>query len=203
MGIKSFFRNLGRGIKRGWNSFTTGAGNIMGNAGTYLQQKVIPAIAKGASSISGLIGKATPLIEGVGGPEAGALAGEAGQVAGKVGDVVGKFADYIGSNAKAGRMATPDEVNAFRASIPQGKTFFGIKPLPPAPAPAQVSAPAPSLISKFNTPKGLISPAPLGSNPNTYTPKPMNSGIEAPPAVPAPSIIKIGNGTGGTTPLLG
>jgi hypothetical protein len=55
-------------------------------------------------------------------------------------------------------------------------------------------------------PKGLISPAPLrpliGSNPNTYTPKPMNSGIEAPPAVQAPSIIKIGNGTGGITPLL-
>tara|TARA_R110002126_G_scaffold62169_1_gene160266 strand:+ start:1345 stop:1956 length:612 start_codon:yes stop_codon:yes gene_type:complete len=203
MGIKSFFRNLGRGIKRGWNSFTTGAANVLGNAGTWLQQKAIPSIAKGATAISGLIGKATPLLEAAG-PEAAAAGAEAAQISGKVGDVVGKFADYIGSNAKAGRVANAQEIAQFQQS-PFGQAIRRSQGLPPVSAsvPVSVPKPAPSLLSQMNMPKGLISPAPLGSNPNTYTPKPMNSGIEAPPAVQAPSIIKIGAGNGGTTPLLG
>jgi len=241
MGIKTWFRDLGRGIKRGFDSFVSGAGNIIGKGATFLQQKAIPGIASGASAISGLLNKATPLIEGVGGAEAGAIAGEAGQVAGKVGDVVGKFADYIGSNAKAGRVANAQEIAQF-AQSPFGMAIRKSQGLPPLdlagataiasgnkPMTAPAPAPAPKLavmgaptppkyamglappldLSKFmkvKTPASASIPfvkPMLGSNPNTYSPASMNSGIEAPPAVQAPSIIKVSGGSNGTTPLLG
>jgi hypothetical protein len=206
MGIKTFFRNLGRGIKRGFNTFVQKAGTFLGGAGTFLQQKAIPAIASGANQVAGLIGKASPLID-MAGPEASATAGEVADVAKQVGSGVGKFADFIGSNAPKGRVATPDEINKFRASIPQGKTFFGIKPLPPPTMPTAPTAPlvppAKPMPDFFkDMAKGLISPAPapklavmgafkplIGSNPNTYTPK-MSSGIEAPPLPSQPNIIK-------------
>lgn len=182
MTIKSFFRNLGRNIKRGFNSFVSGAGNAMGKGATFLQQKAIPAIASGANKVVGLIDKASPLLD-VAGPEASATAGEVADVAKQVGAGVGKFAKFIGSDAPKGRMATPDEVNQFRSQIPQGKSFFGIKPLPPKmPMP---SAPAPALAVMPAKPNPLkvagIVRAPIGSNPASYSPV-RPSGIEAPPA---------------------
>jgi hypothetical protein len=208
MGIKSFFRNLGRSIKRGFNNFVAGAGDVVGKAGTFIQQKAVPAIASGATKAAGLLDKLAPAADAAG---VGGEAAEASQVLGKVGDVAGKFGDFIGSNAKAGRVATPDEINKFRASIPLGKTFFGIKPLPPpapAPAPAASSfaklsaAFKPGLISPAPAPMfkpGLLSPAPapmfkpIGSNPASYTPKP-SSGIEAPPPASEPKIAVIPGG---------
>jgi len=192
MGIKTFFRNLGRGIKRGFNTFVSKAGTFLGGAGTFLQQKAIPAIASGANQVAGLIGKASPLID-MAGPEASATAGEVADVAKQVGSGVGKFADFIGSNAPKGRVATPDEINKFRASIPQGKTFFGIKPLPPATMPTASTAPlVPAVIPAKPNPlkvAGMAIKPLIGSNPNTYTPK-MSSGIEAPPLPSQPNIIK-------------
>jgi hypothetical protein len=188
MTIKSFFRDLGRKIKRGFNTFVSGAGDLMGKGGTFLQQKAIPAIASGANKVAGLIDKASPLLD-VAGPEATATAGEVADVAKQVGAGVGKFADFIGSNAKQGRVATPDEINKFRSQIPQGKTFFGIKPLPPP-----MPMPTAPKLAVMPMPKGLISPAPpnplrvagaikapIGSNPASYSPM-RPSGIEAPPA---------------------
>jgi hypothetical protein len=214
MGIKSFFQNIGRGIKRGFNNFVQKAGNFIGGAGTFIQRKAIPAIASGANSVAGLIGKAAPLLDAAG-PEAAAAGAEVADVASQVGSGVGKFAKFIGSDLPTkGRMATPDEINKFRASIPQGKTFFGIKPLPPPPMPTAPSAPLvpPAKPSTFVMPpmaKGLISPAPapnplklagmaikplIGSNPNTYTPK-MSSGIEA-SSSDQPSVKMMGGGSG-------
>jgi hypothetical protein len=181
MTIKSFFQGIGRGISRGFKKFVSGAGNLIGGAGTFLQQKAIPALAKGASSVAGLVGKAQPLLE-MAGPEASATAGEVADVAGQVGAGLGKFADFIGSNAPKGRMATADEINKFRSQIPQGKSFFGIKPLPP-PMPMP-TAPKPAVMPDKPNPlriSGLIARAPIGSNPASYSPvKP--SGIEAQPA---------------------
>jgi len=180
MGIKSFFQGIGRGISRGFKKFVSSAGNLIGGAGTFLQQKAIPAIASGANSVAGLISKASPLID-MAGPEASATAGEVADVAKQVGAGVGKFADFIGSNAPKGRVATPDEINRFRASIPQGKTFFGIKPLPP-PMPM---ATAPKLAVMPDKPNPLkvagAVRAPIGSNPASYSPV-RPSGIEAQPA---------------------
>ena len=181
MGIKSFFRNLGRSIKRGFNNFVAGAGDVVGKAGTFIQQKAVPAIASGATKAAGLLDKLAPAADAAG---VGAEAAEASEVLGKAGNVVGKFGDFIGSNAKAGRVATPDEINKFRASIPQGKTFFGIKPLPPPAA-----APAASPFAKLG---GAVKPL-IGSNPASYSPKP-SSGIEAPPPASQPKIAVIPGG---------
>jgi len=202
MGIKDFFKNLGRSIKKGFNNFVAGAGDIVGKAGTFIQQKAVPAIASGATKAAGLLDKAAPAADAAG---VGGEAAEASQVLGKVGDVVGKFGDFIGSNAKAGRVATPDEINKFRASIPQGKTFFGIKPLPP-PAAAPAAAPAQSSFAKLSAAMkpGLISPAPMikpliGSNPASYSP---SSGIEAPPPASQPKITVVSGGTAGVKSML-
>jgi hypothetical protein len=179
MTIKSFFQNLGRKIKRGFNTFVSGAGDLMGKGGTFLQQKAIPALAKGASAVPALIGKAQPLLD-VAGPEASATAGEVADVAGQVGAGLGKFADFIGSNAPKGRMATAEETRQFRSQIPQGKSFFGIKPLPP-PMPVP-TAPKPAVMPDKPNPlrvAGAIR-APIGSNPASYSPV-RPSGIEAPP----------------------
>jgi hypothetical protein len=198
MGIKSFFQNLGRGIKRGFNSFVNTAGNVMGNAGVFLQRKALPAIANISNQVAGGIGKAMPVIAGVA-PELAGTAEEAQNVLSKVGSGVGQFAKFIGSDAPRGRMATPEEQAQFRSQIPQGKSFFGIKPLPsPMPAPA----PKPSMLANMPMPKGLISPAPsailarapLGSDPNTYSPVKVPSGIEAPASAPTANILKAGAG---------
>lgn len=193
MGIKSFFQKLGRGIKKGFNSFVASAGNVLGKAGTFLQQKAIPAVASGANQVAGLIGKATPLLE-VAGPEASATAGEVADVASQVGAGVGKFAKFIGSDAPKGRMATAEEQAQF-AQSPLGMAFRRSQPKAPAPMPA----PAPALAvmpAKPNPLKiaGALKPL-IGSNPNTYTPK-ASSGIEAPPSASQPSIIKAGGGSG-------
>jgi len=189
MGIKTWFRDLGRGIKRGFNKFVAGAGDALGGAATFLQRKAIPAIAGGAAKAAGLLGKAAPLLDAAG-PEAAAAGAEAAQVAGKVGDVVGKFAKFIGSDAPPGRMATAAEVQQLRSQIPQGKSFFGIKPLPPAPAAAPAAAP-------FAKAAIAIKPM-IGSNPASYSP----SGIEAAPAN-KPSLAVMPGGVGGIKPMLG
>lgn len=175
MGIKSFFRNLGRSIKRGFNTFVSGAGDIMGKGATFLQQKAIPAIASGANKVAGLIDKASPLLD-VAGPEASATAGEVADVAKQVGAGVGKFADFIGSNAKKGRVATPEEQAQF-AQSPLGMAFKRSQTKAP---PAMPVAPAPAVMSAKPNPLKTagIAKAPMGSNPATYTP----SGIEAQPA---------------------
>jgi len=185
MGIKSFFQNLGRGIKRGFNSFVNTAGNVMGNAGVFLQRKALPAIANISNQVAGGIGKAMPVIAGVA-PELAGTAEEAQNVLSKVGSGVGQFAKFIGSDAPQGRMATPDEINKFRSQIPQGKSFFGIKPLPPPmPAPAPASNPM-SL--------AVLARAPIGSNPNSYSPVKVPSGIEAPASAPTANILKASAG---------
>lgn len=182
MGIKSFFQNIGRGIKKGFNSFVNTIGGGIGQAGEYLQRKAIPAIANISNQVAGGIGKAMPVIAGVA-PELAGPAEEAQNVLSKVGSGVGQFAKFIGSDAPQGRMATPDEINKFRSQIPQGKSFFGIKPLPP-PMPAPASNPM-SL--------AVLARAPIGSNPNTYTPK-VSSGIEAPASAPVANVIKASAG---------
>jgi len=186
MGIKSFFQNLGRGIKRGFNSFVNTAGNVMGNAGVFLQRKALPAIANISNQVAGGIGKAMPVIAGAA-PELAGTAEEAQNVLSKVGSGVGQFAKFIGSDAPQGRMATPDEINKFRSQIPQGKSFFGIKPLPP-PMPAPAPTPASNPMSL-----AVLARAPIGSNPNTYTPK-VSSGIEAPASAPVANVIKASAG---------
>ena len=100
MGIKSFFKNLGRKISSGFNNLVSGAGNAIGSAATFLQRKAIPAIAGGATKASELLGKLAPALDAAN-PEIGAAAGEAGQVLGKVGDVTSKFAKFIGSDLPA------------------------------------------------------------------------------------------------------
>jgi hypothetical protein len=213
MGIKSFFQKLGRGIKRGFNSFVASAGDIMGKGATYLQQKAIPAIASGANQVAGLIGKATPLLE-MAGPEASATAGEVADVAKQVGAGVGKFADFIGSNAPKGRVATSAEQAEF-AKSPLGMAFKRSQTKAPAPAPVPMPTPKPTPAVMPLMPKGLISPAPManpnplkiagmaiksliGSNPATYTPK-ASSGIEAPSSDQS-SVKVMGGGSG--TPML-
>jgi hypothetical protein len=188
MGIKSFFRNLGRSIKRGFNNFVAGAGDVVGKAGTFIQQKAVPAIASGATKAAGLLDKAAPAADAAG---VGAEAAEASQVLGKVGNVVGKFGDFIGSNAKPGRVANAAEQAAF-AQSPLGMAFKRSQTKPP-PEPTG-SAPKPNMLAGLGAIKpGLISPAPLGSNPNTYTPK-MSSGIEAPPPASQPKLAVIPGG---------
>jgi hypothetical protein len=179
MGIKSFFRNLGRSIKRGFNTFVSGAGDLMGKGATFLQQKAIPAIASGANKVAGLIDKASPLLD-VAGPEATATAGEVADVAKQVGAGVGKFADFIGSNAKKGRVATAEEQAQF-AQSPLGMAFK--RSQTKAPAPAMPVAPAPAVMSAKPNPLKVagIAKAPIGSNPASYSPM-RPSGIEAPPA---------------------
>ena len=193
MGIKSFFQGIGRGLKKGWDTFVSKAGNAMGTAGTFLQRKAIPAIASVSNTLAGGIGKAMPLIAGVA-PELAGPAEEAQNVLSKVGGGVGKFADFIGSNAPQGRVATADEINKFRSQIPQGKSFFGIKPLP---APVDASAIRPAVMPANPNPlkiAGLIKPL-IGSNPASYSPM-KSSAIEAPPAQQT-NIIKAGGGGGG------
>lgn len=185
MTIKSSFQNLGRGIKRGFNSFVSGAGKILGTAGTFLQQKAIPAIASGANQVAGFLGKAAPLLDAAG-PEAAAAGAEAADVASQIGAGVGKFADFIGSNAPKGRVATPAEQAAF-AQSPLGMAFKRSQTkAPPAmtmPAPAPALAVMPAKPNPLKT-AGMVK-APIGSNPASYTP----SGIEAQPA--NQSLIKV------------
>lgn len=173
MGIKSFFRNLGRSIKKGFNNFVAGAGDVIGKAGTFIQQKAVPAIASGATKAAGLLDKAAPVADAAG---VGGEAAEASQVLGKVGDVVGKFGDFIGSNAKPGRVANAAEQAAF-AQSPLGLAFkrSQTKGLI-SPAPAPMGAPKPNMLAGVGAIKPLI-----GSNPASYSPKPP-SGIEAEPA---------------------
>jgi hypothetical protein len=202
MGIKSFFRNLGRGIKRGFEKFVSGAGNALGGAATFLQQKAIPAIASGATKAAGLLDKAAPLLDAAG-PEAAAAGAEASDVAKQVGAGVGKFATFIGSNAPKGRMATAAEVQQFRSQIPQGKSFFGIKPLPAELPPAAPTKPAPALVpavmpAKPNPLKALGDKINrIGSNPASYSP----TGIEAKPANQDGSIKVAGGGGSGPAML--
>ena len=213
MGIKSFFRNIGRGIKSGFNKLVSG----IGGAGEFIQRKAIPALASGANSISGLISKASPLID-MAGPEASALAGEASSVAGQVGSGLNKFASFIGSDVanKPPVVANAQQIMAFSQS-PFGMAIRksqGLKgPLSladattyasgrkPAPAPVDASAirpavmPAkPSVLAGIPFQKGLISPAPMGSNPASYSPV-KASGIEAKPA--GQSSIQVAGGGGG------
>lgn len=216
MGIKSFFQNLGRGIKKGFNSFISSVGGGIGQAGEYLQRKAIPAIANISNQVAGGIGKAMPVIAGVA-PELAGPAEEAQNVLSKVGSGVGQFAKFIGSDVanQPVKVANAQQIAEFQQS-PLGMAFRRSQTKAPAPAPAPASAPAsapapaPALISDLfkNIPKGLISPAPspllarapLGSNPNTYTPQ-VSSGIEAPPSTATPNIIKVDSGVGGTQTL--
>ena len=180
MGIKSFFRNLGRSIKKGFNNFVAGAGDIVGKAGTFIQQKAVPAIAGGLTKAAGLLDKAAPVADAAG---VGGEAAEASQVLGKAGDVVGKFGDFIGSNAKPGRVANAAEQAAF-AQSPLGLAFKRSQTKPP---PAPMGAPPkPNMLAGVGAIKPLI-----GSHPNTYTP----SGIEAEPAS-QPKIAVVSGGSG-------
>lgn len=213
MGIKSFFRGIGRSLKKGFNSFVASAGSAIGGAGEYIQRKAIPAIASGANQIAGLLNKAAPLLD-VAGPEAAAAGAEAADVAGQVGAGVGKFAKFIGSDIanQPVKVANAEQIAAFQQS-PLGLAFKRSQTKAPAPAPAPAQAPKPSIFVMPPMPKGLISPAPtpnplkaigaamkplIGSNPNTYTP----SGIEAPQAAAQPSIIRASAGAGGAKPML-
>lgn len=187
MGIKSFFRNLGRSIKRGFNNFVAGAGDVIGKAGTFIQQKAVPAIAGGLTKAAGLLDKAAPVADAAG---VGGEAAEASQVLGKAGDVVGKFGDFIGSNAKAGRVATAEEQAAF-AQSPLGMAFKRSQTKAPAPAPVAAPMPAQSPLGKLS---GAVKPL-IGSNPASYSPTPMSSGIEAPP-VSQPKLAVVSGGSG-------
>jgi len=226
MGIKTFFRDLGRGIKRGFNKLVSGAGDAIGGAATVLQRKIIPAIAGGATKASELLGKLAPGLDAAN-PEIGAAAGEAGQVLGKVGDVTSKFAKFIGSDLPA--QGTPMNEQQIAATLQSPLVMAmrrsqGLKPLDAAgaaalsanytktgsatlPAPA---APKPSIFANIPMQKGLISPAPfakagaavkplIGSNPASYSP---SSGIEAPPPA-KPTLAVMSGGTGGIKPMLG
>lgn len=189
MGIKSFFRNLGRSIKRGFNNFVTGAGDVIGKAGTFIQQKAVPAIADGATKVAGLLDKAAPLLDAAG-PEASAAGAEASQVLGTVGNVVGKFGDFIGSNAKPGRVMNAAEQAAVRAS-PLGMAFQRSQTKAPTPPAAPMGAPPKLSVL------GAIKPL-IGSNPNTYTP----SGIEAPPPASQPKIVVDSGGASGVKAMI-
>lgn len=205
MGIKSFFRNLGRGIKRGFEKFVSGAGNALGGAATFLQQKAIPAIASGATKAAGLLDKAAPLLDAAG-PEAAAAGAEASGIAKQVGAGVGKFADFIGSNAPKGRMATAAEVQQFSQS-PLGMALRRSQGLPPAKpelppaaptksAPPLVSAVMPAKPNPLKAMGGKISNL-IGSNPASYSP----TGIEAKPANQDGSIKVAGGGGSGPAML--
>ena len=215
MGIKSFFKNLGRSIKKGFNSFVAGAGTAIGGAATFLQRKAIPAIASGATKAAGLLDKAAPVADAAG---VGGEAAEASQVLGKVGDVVGKFGKFIGSDIanQPVKVANAEQIAAFQQS-PLGLAFKRSQTKAPAPAPApapMISAPKPSIFANIPMQKGLISPAPpapfakiggaikplIGSNPATYTPKP-SSGIESTPANNAKITVASG-GAGGLTSMI-
>ena len=174
MGIKSFFRNLGRSIKRGFNNFVAGAGDVVGKAGTFIQQKAVPAIASGATKAAGLLDKLAPAADAAG---VGGEAAEASQVLGKVGDVAGKFGKFIGSDlpTKGTAMNQQQITNTLQSPlIAAFRRSSGQKPLDAAgaaalsanytktgsatlPAPA---APKPSIFANIAMQKGLISPAP-------------------------------------------
>jgi hypothetical protein len=203
MGIKAFFQKIGRGIKRGFDKFVSGAGSVIGGAGTYLQQKAIPAIASGASSIAGLLNKASPLLDAAG-PEAAAAGAEAANVAGQIGAGVGKFAKFIGSDIanKPPVVANAQQILAF------GQSPFGMAirksqglttPITAADAAAYASGvkPTPAPMANPNPLKvaGMAIKPLIGSNPATYTPKP-SSGIEAPASASQPSVITAGVGSG-------
>lgn len=194
MGIKSFFRNLGRSIKRGFNNFVAGAGDVIGKAGTFIQQKAVPAIAGGLTKAAGLLDKAAPVADAAG---VGGEAAEASQVLGKAGEVVGKFGDFIGSNAKAGRVANAAEQAAF-AQSPFGMAIKRSQTKAPAPAPAAASMPSQSPLGKLS---GAMKPL-IGSNPASYSPMPMSSGIEAPPASQPKITVVSGGGGGGIKSML-
>jgi len=189
MGIKSFFRNLGRSIKKGFNNFVAGAGDVIGKAGTFIQQKAVPAIAGGLTKAAGLLDKAAPVADAAG---VGGEAAEASQVLGKAGEVVGKFGDFIGSNAKAGRVANAAEQAAF-AESPLGLAFKRSQTKAPTPPPAPMGAP-PKL--NMSLAVGAVKPL-IGSNPATYSPTPISSGIEAPAPASQPKIAVVSGGTGG------
>lgn len=206
MGIKSFFRNLGRSIKRGFNNFVAGAGDVVGKAGTFIQQKAVPAIASGATKAAGLLDKAAPLLDATGNPEVAAAGAEASQVLGKVGDVVGKFGKFIGSDLPA--QGTPMNEQQIAATLQSPllmamRRSSGQKPLDAAGAAAlaanytktgsaNLPTPAQSPLDKLG---GAIKPL-IGSNPATYSPTP-SSGIEAPLPASQPKITVVSGGTGG------
>lgn len=231
MGIKSFFRNLGRGIKRGFEKFVSGAGNVIGGAGEYIQRTAIPAIASGATKAAGLLDKGAPLLDAAG-PEAAAAGAEASQVLGQVGAGVGKFAKFIGSDVanKPPVMANAQQILAFGQSpfgmaIRRSQGFAkpisasdaasyaaGVKPKPELP-PATPSS-FKSFAAAFKP--GLISPAPK----QNFMPNPLKavgmpikpligsnpasytpSGIEAKPANQDGSVKVAGGGASGA-PML-
>lgn len=179
MGIKSFFRNLGRSIKRGFNNFVAGAGDVMGSAATFIQRKAIPAIADGATKAAGLLDKAAPVADAAG---VGGEAAEASQVLGKVGDVVGKFGKFIGSDLPTkGTPMNASQIAAFQQS-PMGLAIKRSQP-----------AAKPNVLAGIG---GAVKPL-IGSNPNTYTP----SGIEAPSAG-QPKIAVVSGGTSGVKAMI-
>lgn len=186
MGIKSFFKNLGRSIKKGFNNFVAGAGNVIGGAGEFLQRKAIPAIASGATKAAGLLDKAAPAADAAG---VGAEAAEASQVLGKVGDVTGKFAKFIGSDIanKPVKVANAQQIAAFQES-PLGMAFKRSQTKAPTPPPA----PAP-----FAKIGGAIKPL-IGSNPATYSP----SAMEAPPPASQPKLTVVSGATGGVKSMI-
>lgn len=202
MGIKSFFRNLGRGIKRGFEKFVSGAGNALGGAATFLQQKAIPAIASGATKAAGLLDKASPLLDAAG-PEAAAAGAEASGIAKQVGAGVGKFAKFIGSDAPKGRMANAQEQAAF-AQSPLGMAFKRSQTKPAAP---ELPPATPAASMKISPAVMPAKPNPLraagikvnliGSNPASYSP----SGIEAKPANQDGSVKVAGGGSSGPAML--
>lgn len=185
MGIKSFFKNLGRSIKKGFNSFVAGAGSAIGGAATFLQRKAIPAIASGATKAAGLLDKAAPVADAAG---VGGEAAEASQVLGKVGDVVGKFGKFIGSDLPTQGTPMSAAQQAAFAQSPLGLAFKRSQTKAPAPAPAP-----------FAKIGGAIKPL-IGSNPATYTPKPA-SGIESTPVNNAKITVASG-GAGGLTSMI-
>lgn len=213
MGIKTFFRNLGRSIKRGFNNFVAGAGDVVGKAGTFIQQKAVPAIASGATKAAGLLDKLAPAADAAG---VGAEAAEASQVLGKVGDVTGKFGKFIGSDlpTKGTAMNEQQITNTLQSPlIAAMRRSQGLSPLDAKGAAAlsanytktgsatlPTPAPAASSFAKLSAAMkpGLISPAPMikpliGSNPASYSPTP-SSGIEAPPPASEPKIAVIPGG---------
>lgn len=196
MGIKSFFQKLGRGIKKGFDSFVSSAGNVLGSAGTFLQRKAIPAIASGANQVAGLIGKATPLLE-MAGPEASATAGEVADVASKVGAGVGQFAKFIGSDLPTqGTPMNAQQIADFNKS-PFGMAIKRSQTKAPVPVPAPAPAPTPAVMPANPNPLKIVGAvkAPIGSNPASYSPI-KSSGIEAPPSASQPIIKAVGGGSG-------
>jgi len=233
MGIKTFFRDLGRGIKRGFNKLVSGAGDAIGGAATFLQRKAIPAIAGGATKASELLGKLAPVADAAG---VGGEAAEAGQILGKVGDVTGKFAKFIGSDLPAQGTPMNEQQIAATLQSPLLMAFrrsSGQKPLDAAgaaalaanytktgsatlPAPA---APKPSIFANIAMQKGLISPAPAAPKYAMGLAKPIDFSKMKPFVTPAsasipssgieapppakPTLAVTPSGTGGIKPMLG